>query len=182
MAEQFLTNKKIALIIAFKNFKDEEYFITKQCFDNAGALTITVSDSLGMAIGVDGGEAQVNLTMKGLIPEKFDAIIFIGGGGSQKYIADPQAHSIATKAVSSHKILGAICIAPAILAEARVLTGKRATVWSSAMDKSMVKILKENKAVFEDKAVVEDEKIITANGPLAAKAFAEKIIEMLTKK
>ncbi|PIP23942.1 MAG: hypothetical protein COX90_02420 [Candidatus Nealsonbacteria bacterium CG_4_10_14_0_2_um_filter_38_17] len=72
-----------------------------------------------------------------------------------------------------------ICIAPAILAKAGVLQGKNATVWSSAMDKSAVKILKDNEAVFEDKPVVAHGKIITASGPAAAEEFGQVIVKVL---
>ena len=67
---------------------------------------------------------------------------------------------IAKETIESNKILGAICIAPAILARAGVLQGKKATVWNSPLDKSAVKILKENGAVFDNKPVIIDEKII----------------------
>lgn len=78
--------------------------------------------------------------------------------------------------------MGAICIAPAILAKAGVLKGKKATVWSSLMDKSAVKILEKSGADYLPDSVVADGKVITATGPLAAKEFAEKIIQTASNK
>jgi protease I len=66
------------------------------------------------------------------------------------------------------------------LAKAGVLKGKKATVWSSSLDRGPVKILKENGVIYEDKDVVQDGKIITANGPGAAEEFGQKLAEALT--
>ncbi len=73
--------------------------------------------------------------------------------------------------------MGAICIAPTILAYAGVLEGKKATVWNQ--DGKQAEILTKNGAEFVDELVVVDGKIVTANGPPAAEAFGKKILEML---
>ena len=174
-----LQGKKVAMIIAFRDFRDEEYMIPKKVLESAGAEIITVSTSLGEAIGKLGGEAEVNALLKDIKVEDYDAVLFIGGPGAFKYIDDETCHQIAREIIENNKVLGAICIAPTILAKAGVLEGKKAVVWSSVMDKSAVKILKEAKAVYQDNPVVVDGKIITASGPIAAKKFAEAIIETL---
>jgi len=172
--------KNIAIIISFKDFRDEEYFIPKQILKRAGAKIITVSNSTGTALGVEGGEAQVNILLENLKVEDFDAIVFIGGPGALKYLDNEISYKIVKDTVSQNKLLAAICISSVILAKAGVLENKNATVWSSSLDKSAVKTLKENSANYEEKSVVIDGRIITGNGPLAAKEFGEKIVEALT--
>jgi len=76
-----------------------------------------------------------------------------------------------------NKLVSAICIAPVLLAKSKLLENKRATVWSSPLDKSAIKILKENGSIYVDQPVVVDGKIITANGPEAAKDFGEAIVK-----
>lgn len=174
-----MTGKKIAMIIAFREFRDEEYFIPKQILETAGAEITTSSSSLGKAIGKLGGEADIDILIKDLKAADYDAVLFIGGPGAADYIEDETCHQIVRETVKSNKILGAICIAPAILAKAGALKGKKATVWSSAMDKSAVKILEKNGAIYQSEPVVSDGKIVTVTGPLAAKEFAEKIIKLL---
>ena len=176
-----LENKKIAIIIAFRDFRDEEYFIPKQTLEMAGAQITTVSASLGIAIGKLGGETKVDLTLDELKVGDYNAVLFIGGPGAAKYIDDSQARQIAREVADSAMVLGAICVAPAILAKAGVLSGKQATVWSNPMDKSAVKILKEEGAEYKSEPVVIDGKIITADGPASAKKFAEAIIDALRK-
>ena len=171
--------KKIALIIVFKGFMDEEYFIPLQNFNDAGFEVVTVSTSLGTALGFYGGEANVNILMEDLNVEEFDAVVFVGGNGTVKHLDDPDFHNIAKETVKNGKLLGAICFAPAILAKAGVLAGKKATVWSSNTDRRTIKILKEGGAEYADEDVVVDGNIITANGPQSAEKFAKEIVNKL---
>jgi protease I len=176
---KILSGKKIAMIIAFRAFQDEEYFIPKEIFETNGAEVITASDSPGTAIGTQGGDTKVDVLIGDINIDDFQAVLFIGGSGAQEYIEDEDCHGIAREAVEKDKVLGAICIAPAILARAGVLKKKKATVWSSAMDKSAIKILKVSGAIYQEEPVVVDGKIITASGPAAAEEFANKIIGLL---
>jgi len=174
-----MKKKRAALIIAFKDFRDEEYFIPKQVLRVGGSKITTVSSELGKAIGIYGGEVNVDLTLDKLKVDDFDAIIFVGGSGALKYTEDETCWKIAQESVQKDKVLGAICVGPVILARAGVLSGKKATVWSSPLDKSAVKILKEEGAIFEDNQIAQDGNIITANGPQAARKFGETILRTL---
>jgi protease I len=171
---------KIVIVIAFKDFRDEEYFVPKEVLGKAGAEIKTASTEKGKAIGADGGEVEVNLLVKDINPADFDAVVFIGGPGCLKYLDNESSYKIAKETISQGKVLAAICISPVILAKAGVLKGKKATVWSSSMDKSPIKTLEDNGAIFEDKPVVVDGKIITGVGPSAAREFGMKIVEVLT--
>ena len=180
MPNQNILNKKIAMVIAFRDFRDIEYFIPRNILAGAGAQIVTVSSQKGTAIGADGGDVQVNLAASEVNVEDFDAVVFIDGSGMAKKLNDESFQKIAKEAAEKGKVLGAICVAPALLAKAGVLQGKKATVWSSPMDKSAVKILKEEGAQYLAEEVVIDEKIVTAVGPPAAKKFGEALVEVLT--
>jgi len=171
--------KKIAIIIAFNNFRDEEYFIPKQVLEMEGNKVITVSSQLGKAIGTYGGEVNIDMILEDIKINEFDAIIFAGGSGALAYLENKTCWEIAKHAISNKKVLGAICIGPTILARAGVLLNKKATVWSSPLDKSAIKILKEGGAIFGDNQVVQDGNIITANGPEASRKFGEAIARLL---
>ncbi|MDD3734995.1 MAG: DJ-1/PfpI family protein [Candidatus Pacebacteria bacterium] len=172
-------SKKVVILVAFRDFRDEEYFVPKEILENNGVKVVTASTKEGVAIGADGGEANVDLTINKLNVEDYDAIIFVGGPGALEYLDNEDSYKVANDAVDQNKILAAICIAPTILAKAGLLEGKKATVWSSPLDKSAINTLKENGAEFVDNPVVQDGNIITANGPEAAKEFGEKILENL---
>lgn len=178
---QSLKNKKVLFVIAFRDFRDEEYFIPKEILEKAGIDVIAASSQKGIAIGSQGGDTNVKLSLQDINVVDFDAVVFIGGQGAYKHFSDLQFHRVAQEAVKQNKILGAICIAPAILAKAGVLHSKKATVWSSNLDKSAVKILEQNGAQYLTEPVVQDGDIITANGPAAAKDFGDAVAKALTK-
>jgi len=181
MPEKALENKKIAMIVAFKDFRDEEYFVPKEILETAGAEVKTASNKMGRAIGADGGDVEIDLLVENLNPAEFDTTIFIGGPGCLENLDNENSYRVARETISQGKVLASICISPVILAKAGVLEGKKATVWSSPMDRGPVKILQNNGAIYEDKPVVVDGKIITGNGPGAAEEFGQAIIEVLTK-
>jgi len=171
--------KRAVMVVAFSDFRDQEYFVPKEILENGGIEVKTASNKKGIALGADGGEAKIDLLIEEVDPKNFDAVIFVGGPGCLRYLDNENSYEIAKETVLEGKILGAICISPVILAKGGVLKGKKATVWTSPLDKSPIKILKKNGAEFVDEKVVQDGKIITANGPDAAKDFGEKILENL---
>jgi len=176
-----LLERKIAAVIAFRDFRDEEYFIPKKIIESAGFSIETVSNKKGIAFGAAGGEVEVDLLLNEVNLSDFEAIVFSGGSGCLKYLDNDDSYSLVRKTVDSGKVLGSICISPVILAKAGVLNGKKATVWNSPLDKFGIKILNDFGAIYEDKPVVVDGKIITAAGPFAAKEFAEEIIKNVNR-
>jgi protease I len=80
------------------------------------------------------------------------------------------------EAVKQNKIVGAICIAPVTLANAGILSGKRAAVSISERQQ-----LADKGAECTFKDVQRDGNIITASGPPAAKGFGEAIAEALSE-
>jgi len=182
MPENTLEGKKVAIIMAFKDFRDAEYFVPKEILEKTGAVITTVSTQKGKAIGADGGDVEIDLTLEELKPADFDGIIFIGGPGALKELDNEKSYNLIKETVSNNKVLGSICISPVILAKAGVLKGKKATVWSSPLDRSSVRIFKENGVIYVSEEVVVDGKIVTGNGPDASEEFGTKLVGVLTLK
>ena len=180
--EKKLSKKKVLFIIGSRNFRDEEYFIPFEILQKEGAIITTASSIEGEVVGIEGGDARSTLTLKQVNARDFDIIIFVGGDGASEYFENDDAHRIAQEAVVKHKVLAAICIAPIILAKAGVLRGRKATVWSSLVNKSGAKELKEAGCNVEDKRIVVNGKIVTADGPAVVKEFAEAIINAFLSK
>jgi len=171
--------KKILMVVAFKDFKDEEYFVTKEVLEKANFLIETTSSQKGMALGTEGGEAVITLLPSEVNPQNYEGIVFVGGSGMVKELDNQEFQKLAQEFVKTDKIVAAICVAPGLLVKAGVLNNLKATVWSSALDKSLIKILKDYGALYEDLAVVQDGKIVTANGPDAAQEFGKAIVNLL---
>lgn len=168
------------MIISSKDFRDEEYFIPKDIFIKAGFEVKTASNKLGVAIGVNGGDTFVDMLVSKVEVDNFNSIVFIGGPGALKNLDNADSYTLIKKTIDANKILGSICISPIILAKVGILENKKATVWSSPMDKTAIKILKENGSIYTDESVVIDGNIITADGPSSARLFAETIIDKLS--
>lgn len=167
--------KRVLLIISFKDFRDEEFKIPFEVFTGAGIKVDVASDQTGKAIGVLGLEVQVNLSLETVNVDLYDAIVFVGGPGTPRHLwGNPEAVRIANEAYEKGKIIGAICLAPGVLAEADIVNGVKVTAFHTARSK-----LVQAGAVFMDEDVVVDGNIITASGPQAARKFANEILKAL---
>ena len=175
-----LTGKKIALIIAHENFRDEEFQEPHDLFTKSGASVEIVSTSLEEARGMLGKTVKPTMLLSEVSVDDFDAIVFVGGSGATVYWNDETAHKIAKEASEKGKIVAAICISPVTLANAGVLQGKRATVWDDG-SRSYISKLEAGGASYVEQDVVRDGNVITANGPHAARKFAEEIAKALTE-
>jgi len=172
--EAQMTGKKVVMIISNRDYRDEELEAPKRVFESAGVEVKIASTSLSKASGMLGGSTKPDILVNDIKVDDYDAIIFVGGGGSSCYWNDRKAHQIASETVAKDKILGAICIAPVTLANAGVLKGKRATV--SSVEKGE---LKSKGANYTGKGVEVDGKIITAEGPSHAEEFGRTILNKL---
>lgn len=166
--------EKIAMVIAKKDFRDEELSIPKSIFENAGFEVIVFSDSLGKAKGMLGAEVLVDSVIDKLNPALYEAVIFVGGAGASGFWEDKTAHRVAEETLANNRVLGAICIAPVTLANAGVLNGKQATVWSTEG-----KRLIECGADYTGAGIEVDGNIVTGNGPEVSKEFAETILGLI---
>jgi len=182
LKEKKLEGKNILMVIASKNFRDEEYFIPYEVFQKEGAKITTASSIEGDIIGIEGGEARSTLILNEVKIKNFDAVVFIGGDGAVEYFNNNDAHRIVQEMENLHKVVAAICIAPIILAKAGILVGRNATVWSSLMNKNNIKELEDSGCSVSGERVVKDKKIITADGPAVSKKFAEEIVETIIEK
>jgi protease I len=179
MQNQNILDKKAVMVIAFRNFRDTEYFVPKEILEKTGVKVKTASNKIGTAIGADGGDVEVDFSVSEINPANFDVIVFVGGPGCLTALDNEDSYQVARETIFQNKVLASICISPVILAKAGVLKGKRATVWSSSVDREPVRILEEQGALYQENPVVVDGKIVTANGPQAAEEFAKAIIDLL---
>lgn len=159
------------MVIAERNFRDEELFQPRQILEKAGIGVSVASVSLKTATGMLGGTCKPDLLLSSVKAEDYNAVVFIGGEGAQQYWKDPAAHGLARDFLKAGKVVAAICIGPMILANAGILKGKKATVWESEST-----CLKRSGATYTAQRVEKDGKIITAAGPFAAAEFGQAIL------
>ncbi len=166
--------KRAVLITAREGFRDEELFETRRVLTEAGVKTVVASTKTGAIRGMLGRRAEATILVNDIVVDDYDAIIFVGGAGATEYFHSRVAWTIARDAVAKRKVLGAICIAPAILANAGLLNGIKATSYLSERDR-----LQRAGALYTGVLVERDGLIITGSGPMAAIQFGRAIADAL---
>jgi len=108
--------------------------------------------------------------------DDFDMIVLPGGQpGTDNLTADVRVKELIKSFSQKGKLIGAICAAPTVLANAGVLQGKHATSFPSYRDKL-------GGALYEEKSVVTDGNVLTSRGPGTALTFGLAIVERLAGK
>ncbi len=170
METKYMENKKM-LFVVVPNFRDPELIVTENMLAAKGAFIYYASLEKGNIVGNEGTTVEAGYAVKEINPKDFDAIIFVGGPGMTKELDNTELHALAKKSHASGKLTAAICIAPAMMAKAGVLTGKKATVFPTGKG-----FLIENGVDYTGNTTEKDGSIITADGPESSAAFANEII------
>ena len=173
-----LTGKRVVMVVAPKDFRDEEFFTPRKFFEEAGADVVVASQIKGEPLkGMLGGAVKASITIGEIKVDELDALVLVGGSGAQVYWENEELHKVLKGAYEAGKVVAAICISPVTLANAGLLKGKEATVWASEKER-----LTACGAEYSDADVVVSGRIVTANGPDAASAFAEAVASLLLGK
>jgi protease I len=167
---------KILMIIPPERFRDEELFVTKEELEKNGHSIVISSTREGLINGSRGGKAKSEVTIDKINSGEYEAVVFVGGGGSKLLFDNQDAIRIAQDMNNQHKIVSAICFAPVILANAGILKGRKATVCGTE-----AKIIESKGAQYMGPGVTVDGNIITGNAPKASKLFGQKINDLLLK-
>src|SRR5262245_28668000 len=108
-----------------------------------------------------------------VISQDFDMIVLPGGsGGADRLAADPRIRDLLVNAAERGRYTAAICAAPRVLAEAGLLSGRRATAFPGILDPA-------GGAVLTHAPVVQDGTVVTSRGPGTAMDFALELVRLL---
>jgi protease I len=164
----------VLMIIAPERFRDEELFETQAELRQAGHQTVIASTRSGPCPGSRGGQAVAKITLEQVQTADYDAIVFVGGGGSKLLFNNRTDWRIAQEAGQHGCVLAAICLAPVILARAGMLVGKQATVAGTES-----KTIEDHGARYTGPGVTVEGRLVTANGPKSSRLFGQKICTLL---
>lgn len=171
--------KKALLIIAANGFQDKELKDVRDALITAGFAVELASSQKGPCTGKFGSTEEALYGFEEIDLGNFDRVCFIGGPGAVVMADDAIAQHLTRSVVRSGKPLGAICIAPTILAKGGVLKGRKATVWDDGKG-TQIDLLERCGAEYVNAPVVIDGLIVTGNGPEAAEEFGKAFIRELT--
>ena len=166
--------RQIAMFIAFRGFRDEEYTEPKEILEAAGHKVVTVSTAKGEARGKFRVAAQVDKTVGEINPADYDALALVGGPGALEHLDTPEVRAIFVKAAELGKVIGSICISPVVLAHAGLLKGKKVACWPEGA----AEVVKGG-GEYTGAEVEIDGRLITASGPVPAKKYGAALAEAL---
>lgn len=167
---------KILMVVAKKDFRDEELKIPYDYFLSKKITVDIASTSKGTCVGKDGMQIEADRSLDDVEVQEYFAILLVGGPGSKTLVDNIKLQDIVKDASKQKIVISAICYAPVILAHAGVLDGKKATVWNE--DKLQEPILTHHGATYVDEEVVVDGLIVTGRDHEAALKFAEEVAKV----
>jgi protease I len=168
-----LEGRRVLAVIAPEKFRDEELLDPRAVLEARGAAVVVASTKAGTARGMLGAKVTPETTIEQCRAADFDAVLVVGGMGSPAHLWEHAGlHALLRETVAAGRVASSICLSGAVLAKAGILRGRRATVYET--DGSL-EALKAGGAVYTASAVEVDGRIVTANGPHAAKDFGRAV-------
>ncbi|GAB4145209.1 MAG: DJ-1/PfpI family protein [Ignavibacteriales bacterium] len=169
-----MINKSVVIVIAAKDFNEQEYLTAKYLFEKHAIKVFVSSDSNSLCIGENGTKVRADVSFYNVHDNNFAAILIIGGKGIRNYWRNQNLIRIIQKFSKSNKIIAAICAAPICLANAGVLS--KATCFEGD------KIQFEKLGVeYIDENIVQTGQILTAKNQNYISELVEKIIFLISR-
>jgi protease I len=173
-----LKGKKVLMVIAPEEFRDEELLEPKRVLEKEGASVTVASTRGGKATGMLGAAVTPDAVLASVQPSDYDAVVVVGGMGSPRFLwGDATLHRVLRETLDAGRVVGGICLSGAALARAGVLRGLDATVYETS---DSLAELTNGGARFVGKPVVRSGNVVTANGPAAATQFGNVLVEAIT--
>ncbi|MDR2340741.1 MAG: DJ-1/PfpI family protein [Puniceicoccales bacterium] len=163
---------KRCLVVLFENFEEIEAVTAVDILRRAGVTVIVAAiGNKSLVIGAHGIGVAADGMLENFDEKDFDALLIPGGAGVFALRKDEKMHQLIMAFSRDQKLIAAICAAPILLEEAKLLKGRKHT--------SHPCIHGELSEPPQEKSVVQDGNLITANGPRAALDFAIAVAEHL---
>ncbi|MDD5086728.1 MAG: DJ-1/PfpI family protein, partial [Candidatus Nanoarchaeia archaeon] len=99
-----LIGKSVVMVIAPENFRDEEFLFTKEVLENHDVDVTVASKGVSKAKGSLGATVDIDKEITDIKIDDYDALVFVGGSGTNVYFNDETALGIARDFYESGKI------------------------------------------------------------------------------
>jgi len=177
MAEGKLAGKKVLMAIPHTQFRDEEFFEPRKILESQGETVTVASTAVRMCHGTQGGSVQSTVAIADSKADDFDALVICGGPSvPDLFWNDKKLAELAVAFSTAGKVVAAISLATVVLAKAKLLAGKRATVYFLPQ---AIQELKTAGATYVTDPLVVQEKLILAEGPTESAKFGHAISSAL---
>jgi len=168
-----LDGKKVLMVIPHTQFRDEEFFEPKKILEDEGAKVVVASTAARMCRGVKGGVAQAEVTIAEAKADDYAGIIVCGGPSVPDFFwNDKKLQELVAAMAGAGKVVAAICLSTVVLAKAKLLAGREATVYwlPQALEE-----LKTAGAKYVQETLLIHNNIILAEGPPDSQRFGQAI-------
>jgi protein deglycase len=167
--------QRVAIILA-DGFEEVEAVSIIDVLRRAGVDTVVAGLNAGPVVSARKVRIIPDAVIDTVKSDDFDMVVLPGGQpGSDNLNADPRVKELIKSFSEKGKLMGAICAAPYVLANAGVLEGRRVTSYPTYKDRL-------SNAIYEERDVVADGNVLTSRGAGTALAFGLAIVERLVSR
>jgi deglycase len=168
-----LDGKKVLMVIPLTQFRDEEFFEPKKILEDEGAKVVVASTQVRMCRGMKGGVAQAEIAISEAKADDYAAIVLCGGSSvPDLFWNDKKLQELVAAMAAAGKVVAAICLSTVVLAKAKLLAGREATVyWLPAA----IEELKAAGARYVRDTLLIQGNIILAEGPPDSQRFGQAV-------
>jgi protease I len=165
------------MVVPRTQFREEEVFEPQRILEKEGAEVVVASTASGTCRGMREGIIEATIALADAGSADYDALVIAGGASvPELFWKDKKLAELAAAMAAENKVVAAISLSTVVLARAKILEGRNATVYHLP---EALEELKSNGAIYvKDKVVVEG-KVITAEGPGEARGFSNAIVGAL---
>jgi deglycase len=168
-----LDGKKVLMVVPHTQFRDEEFFEPKKILEDEGASVVVASTTARMCRGMNGGVAQAQIAIADAKPDDYAAVVLCGGSSVPEFFwNDKKLQELVAAMSAAGKVVGAICLSTVVLAKAKLLAGREATVYFLPQ---AIEELKTAGAKYVQDTLIIHNNIILAEGPPDSQRFGQAI-------
>jgi protease I len=168
-----LDGKKVLMVIPHTQFRDEEFFEPKKILEDEGAAVSVASTTVRICRGMKGGIAQADIAIADAKADDYAAVVLCGGSSVPEFFwNDKKLQELVTAVFAAGKIVAAICLSTVVLAKAKLLAGREATVYFLPQ---AIEELKNAGAKYVKETLLIHNRIILAEGPPESQRFGQAI-------
>src|SRR5216117_1318267 len=168
-----LDGKRVLMVIPHTQFRDEEFFEPKRILEDEGAKVVVASTTARMCRGMKGGTAQADIAIADTKADDYAGLVLCGGSSVPEFFwNDKKLIELVTAIGAAGRIVAAICLSTVVLAKAKLLTDREATVYflPAALEE-----LKAAGAKYVKETLLIHNNIILAEGPPDAQRFGQAV-------
>ena len=169
-----LDGKKILIVIPPTQFRDEEFFEPKKILQDEGATIVVASTTTArICRGMKGGTAEADISIADAKADDYAGLVLCGGSSVPEFLwNDKKLQELVTAMAAAGKVVAAICLATVVLAKAKLLASREATVYFLP---EAIQELKDAGAKYVKETLLIHNNIILAEGPPDSQRFGQAI-------